>query len=128
MRHNVASKHFSRNANQRQALFKGLIISLLEHERIETTITKAKEIRRHVERMVTLGKRGDLHAKRIAISKVANRKVVAKLFAEIAPRFTERNGGYLRIIKTAPRLKDQAPMAIIEFVDFQQQKELNKNK
>lgn len=124
----MASKHFSRNANQRQALFKGLIISLLEHERIETTITKAKEIRRHVERMVTLGKRGDLHAKRIAISKVANRKVVAKLFAEIAPRFTERNGGYLRIIKTAPRLKDQAPMAIIEFVDFQQQKELNKNK
>jgi len=128
MRHGVASKHFSRNANQRTALFRGLIVSLIEHERIETTVTKAKEIRRHVERMVTLGKRGDLHAKRVALSKVPNRNTIAKLFSEIAPRFTERNGGYLRIIKTAPRLKDQAPMAVIEFVDFEQVRDSAKKK
>lgn len=128
MRHGVASKHFSRNSNQRIALLRGLMVSLIEHERIETTVTKAKEIRRHVERMVTLGKRGDLHAKRVALSKVPNRKTIAKLFAEIAPRFIERNGGYLRIIKTAPRLKDQADMAVIEFVDFEAQRELKKKK
>lgn len=119
MRHRVATKHFSRTANQRKALFRNLIAALIEYERIETTVAKAKVLRTLAERFVTLGKRGDLHSKRLALSKVPNRKVVAKLFTEIAPRFMDRNGGYLRVVKTRRRLKDQAEMAVVEFVDFE---------
>ncbi len=119
MRHRVASKHFGRTANQRKALFRALIVSLIEYERIETTQAKARELRRQAEKIVTIAKKGDLHAKRLVMSYVPNRKTMTKLFNEIAPRFIDRNGGYLRIIKTRNRLKDQAPMAVIEFIDYQ---------
>ncbi|MCI4626723.1 MAG: 50S ribosomal protein L17 [Candidatus Magnetoovum sp. WYHC-5] len=121
MRHKVATKLFNRTANQRKALFRNLIAALIEYERIETTITKAKVLRTLAERIVTLSKRGDLHAKRLAMSKIPNRKVVAKLFRDIAPRFIDRNGGYLRIVKTRRRLKDQAEMAVVEFIDFKKE-------
>lgn len=118
MRHKIDARHFSRTANQRKALFRSLITAVLEYERIETTLIKAKAVKGLVEKMVTLAKRGDLHAKRTALSNIPNRKVIAKLFAEIAPRFTSRNGGYLRIVRTRRRLKDQAEMAVLEFIDY----------
>ncbi|HHN64994.1 MAG TPA: 50S ribosomal protein L17, partial [Nitrospirae bacterium] len=96
--------------------------NLFLHERIETTVAKAKAIRSMAEKMVTLGKRGDLHAKRLALSYVPNRTAVAKLFSDIAPRFADRNGGYLRVVRTRNRLKDQAPLAVIEFVDYEERK------
>ena len=86
-------------------------------------MAKAKAVRRLAEKVVTLGKRDDLHSKRLALSRVPNRTAVAKLFSEIAPRFKERNGGYLRIIKSRTRLKDQAPLAVLEFVDYEQRRQ-----
>ncbi|MES0335035.1 MAG: 50S ribosomal protein L17 [Candidatus Magnetobacterium sp. LHC-1] len=118
MHHRIATKKFNRTANQRKALFRSLISALIIYERIETTLAKAKTIRGMTEKMVTLGKRGDLHSKRLAMADLPNRKAVAKLFATIAPRFVDRNGGYLRIVKTRRRLKDQAELAVIEFVDY----------
>jgi len=123
MRHRVKRKHFGRTANQRKALFRNLMVNLFLHERIETTVAKAKAVRRLAEKVVTLGKRDDLHSKRLALSRVPNRTAVAKLFSEIAPRFKERNGGYLRIIKSRTRLKDQAPLAVLEFVDYEQRRQ-----
>ncbi len=120
MRHRVSGRHFGRTANQRKALLRGLIASLIEHQRIETTLAKAKEAKKLAERIVTLGIRGDLHSKRIALSHIPNRKVIAKLFSEIAPRFTGRNGGYLRLIRTRNRVNDAAPMAVLEFVDYEE--------
>jgi large subunit ribosomal protein L17 len=120
MRHKVAGRLFGRTANQRKALLRGLVSSLFEHQRIETTVAKAKAIRGIAEKLVTFGKRGDLHAKRMVFSYIPNRAVVAKLFSEIAPRFADRNGGYLRIVQTRQRINDRAPMAIIEFVDYEQ--------
>lgn len=122
MRHNVAGKLFGRTANQRKALLRGLVSSLIEHQRIETTLAKAKETRRVAERLVTLGKRGDLHAKRLALSRIPNRTLVVKLFDEIAPRFTDRNGGYLRIVATRRRVNDSSQMAVLEFVDYEELK------
>jgi large subunit ribosomal protein L17 len=119
MRHKVDGRLFGRPANQRKALLKGLVASLLEHERIETTVAKAKEIRKIAEKIITLGIKGDLHAKRLALSYVPNRTVVSKLFSEIAPRFAGRNGGYLRIIQTRTRVNDSSPMAVIEFIDYE---------
>jgi len=118
MNHSVAGRKFGRTANQRKALFRGLICSLFEAERIETTVARAKAIKATAEKLVTFGKRGDLHAKRMVMSYIPNRAVVAKLFAEIAPRFAERNGGYLRIVQTRRRVNDRAPMAIVEFIDY----------
>jgi large subunit ribosomal protein L17 len=119
MRHKVAGRLFGRTANQRKALLRGLVVSLFEYQRIETTVAKAKAIKGMAEKLVTFGKRGDLHAKRMVMSYIPNRAVVAKLFAEIAPRFADRNGGYLRIIHTRQRVNDRAPMAIVEFVDYE---------
>lgn len=118
MRHKVAGRHFSRTANQRKALLRGLVSSLFEHQRIETTLAKAKAVKGIAEKLITFGKRGDLHSKRMVMSYISNRAVVAKLFSDIAPRFTDRNGGYLRIMQTRQRVNDRAPMAIIEFVDY----------
>ncbi|MBF0538025.1 MAG: 50S ribosomal protein L17 [Nitrospirae bacterium] len=118
MHHRVATRKFNRTANQRKALFRSLISALIIYERIETTLVKAKTIRGMTEKMVTLGKRGDLHSKRLAMADLPNRTAVAKLFATIAPRFADRNGGYLRIVKTRRRLKDQAELAVIEFIDY----------
>ncbi len=118
MRHNVAGRLFGRTANQRKALFRALVGSLIEHQRIETTLAKAKETRRLAEKLVTLGKRGDLHAKRLVMAKLPNRALVVKLFDEIAPRFADRNGGYTRIVPTRRRVNDRAQMAVLEFVDY----------
>lgn len=120
MRHRVSGRHFGRTANQRKALLRGLIISLLEHQRIETTLAKAKEVKKLAERIVTLGIKGDLHSKRVALSHIPNRKAIAKLFGEIAPRFSGRNGGYLRLIRTRNRVNDGAPMAVLEFIDYEE--------
>jgi large subunit ribosomal protein L17 len=122
MRHRVSGRLFGRTANQRKALLRGLIASLLEHQRIETTLAKAKEVKKLAERVITLGIRGDLHAKRVALSHVPNRSSVAKLFNEIAPRLSGRNGGYLRLVQTRNRVNDSAPMAVLEFVDYEEVK------
>ncbi len=119
MRHRVDGRLFGRTANQRKALLRGLVASLFEHERIETTVAKPKEVRRIAERIKTLGIKGDLHSKRLALSYLPNRTVMSKLFSEIAPRLSGRNGGYLRIIQTRNRIKDSSPMAVIEFVDYE---------
>jgi len=119
MRHKVDGRLFGRPANQRKALLRGLVASLLEHERIETTVAKAKEVRKIAEKVITLGIKGDLAAKRLALSYVPNRTVVARLFKEIAPRFSGRNGGYLRIIHSRQRVNDSAPLAVIEFIDYE---------
>ena len=123
MRHKVVGSNFGRTANQRKALLRGIISSLFQHQRIETTIAKAKAVRGIAERLVTFGKKGDLHSKRIVMSYIPNRTVVSKLFSEIAPRFANRNGGYLRIIKTRQRVNDRAPMAILEFIDYNEVKD-----
>lgn len=120
MRHKVDGKLFGRTANQRKALLKGIVSSLLEHQRIETTLIKAKEARQIAEKMITLGIRGDLHSKRLALSYIPNRTVIANLFKDIAPRFSGRNGGYLRIVRTRNRVNDGAPMAVLEFIDYEQ--------
>ncbi len=119
MNHKIATRHFGRTANQRKALLRGLVSSLFEHQRIETTLAKAKAIKGIAEELVTFGKRGDLHSKRMVLSYIPNRMVVSKLFSEIAPRFADKNGGYLRIVQTRQRVNDRAPMAIIEFVDYE---------
>lgn len=120
MRHNVAGRLFGRTANQRKALIRGIVGALIEHERVETTVEKAREARIVAEKLVTLGVRGDLHAKRLVMSRLPNRSLVVKLFHEIAPRFSGRNGGYLRIVRTRRRVNDRAEMAVLEFVDYEE--------
>jgi large subunit ribosomal protein L17 len=119
MRHKVDGRLFGRPANQRKALLRGIVTALFENQRIETTVAKAKEAKRIAERMITFGIKGDLHSKRQVLSYVTDRDVASKLFNEIAPRFTGRNGGYLRLVQTRQRLKDSASMAILEFVDYE---------
>ncbi len=128
MRHRVDGRLFGRTANQRKALLRGLVASLFEHERIETTVTKAKEVRRIAEKIITLGIKGDLHSKRLALSYLPNRAAMSKLFSEIAPRLSGRNGGYLRIIQTRSRIKDSSPMAVLEFVDYEDLKKSKETK
>ncbi len=117
MRHRVAGRRFHRNTNQRKALLRGLVISLFEHLRIETTVAKAKEARRLAERVITLGRKGDLSSRRLALSRIPDNRVITKLFNEIAPKIT-RESGYLRILKTRNRVGDNASMAVLEFVDY----------
>jgi large subunit ribosomal protein L17 len=124
MRHKVDGRLFGRPSNQRKALLRGIVTALLENQRIETTVAKAKEAKRIAERMISFGIKGDLHSKRQVLSYVTDRAVASKLFNEIAPRFTGRNGGYLRLVQTRQRLKDSAPMAILEFVDYEAIKKL----
>jgi len=128
MRHRVSGKLFGRTANQRKALLRGLMASLFEHQRIETTLAKAKEVKKLAERIITLGIKGDLHSKRVALSHVPNRSSIAKLFNEIAPRFSGRNGGYLRLIQTRNRVNDAAPMAVLEFVDYEEVRKATEGK
>lgn len=118
MRHRVAGRHLGRDTGHRLALYRNLVTELLRHERITTTEAKAKEIRPLAEKMITLAKRGDLHARRQALAFVYDPKVVRKLFTDIAPRMKDRNGGYTRITKLERRLGDGAPMAAIELVDL----------
>ncbi len=117
MRHGFAGRRFARSASHRKAMFANLAVSLIEHEQIVTTLPKAKDLRPIVEKLVTLGKRGDLHARRQVIAQIGNENVVKRLFETIAPRYASRNGGYLRIMKAGFRQGDNAPMAVIEFVD-----------
>jgi large subunit ribosomal protein L17 len=105
-----------------------MVTSLIEHEKIETTEAKAKELRRVADKMITWGKRGDLHARRLASGVISNKKVVKKLFDEIAPRFKERNGGYSRIIKVGRRRGDNAPLSIIELIPQQEAPEQEEKK
>jgi len=117
MRHGRAHRKLGRTTAHRTAMFANMAASLIKHEQIVTTLPKAKELRPFVERLVTLGKRGDLHARRIAISRVRDVEQVGKLFATLGPRYAGRNGGYLRVLKAGFRHGDNAPLAVIEFVD-----------
>ncbi len=117
MRHGKSGRKLNRTSSHRKAMFANMAAALIEHEQIVTTLPKAKELRPIVEKLVTLGKRGDLHARRQAISAVRDVKMVGRLFETIAPRYADRNGGYLRIMKAGFRHGDSAPMAVIEFVE-----------
>jgi large subunit ribosomal protein L17 len=117
MRHQNSGRKLNRTASHRKAMFANMAASLILHEQIITTLPKAKEIRPIVEKLVTLGKRGDLHARRQAISQIRDVAVVSKLFDAIATRYANRNGGYLRIMKAGYRHGDNAPLAVIEFVE-----------
>ena len=117
MRHGVAQRKLNRTSAHRTAMFANMAASLIKHEQITTTLPKAKELRPFVERLVTLAKRGDLHARRIAISRVRDVDQVGKLFTTLGPRYEARNGGYTRVLKAGFRYGDNAPLAVIEFVD-----------
>ena len=117
MRHGNAHRKLNRTAEHRKAMFANMCAALIKHEQIITTLPKAKELRPIVEKLVTLGKRGDLHARRQAVSQLRDPAMAKKLFEVLGPRYKERNGGYTRIIKAGFRYGDSAPVAVIEFVD-----------
>lgn len=116
MRHGKFGRKLGRTTSHRIAMLRNMVTSMLKYEKIVTTDIKAKELRRVADKMITLGKRGDLHARRQALSFVRDPEMVGKLFSELAARFKERAGGYTRIIKTGYRKGDSAPMAVIEFM------------
>ncbi len=120
MRHKKSGRKLGRTSSHRDAMFRNMVTSLFEHERIVTTTQKAKELRPIAEKMITLAKRGDLHARRQALSYIRSKEIVAKLFEEIKEQYATRNGGYTRIIKTGVRQGDCASMAIIELVDYEE--------
>jgi large subunit ribosomal protein L17 len=125
--HRRLVKHFSRKSGPRKALLRGLMVSLVEHGRIKTTVSKAKEVRRHIERAITLGKKGTLNSIRLVSARMANSDVALDLVKNIAPRFKDRNGGYTRVIKIGRRPGDSAEMAFLEFVDFDWKAKADKN-
>ncbi len=120
MRHGKSGRKLGRTSSHRRAMFRNMVTSLFEHERIVTTEQKAKELKPIAEKMITLAKRGDLHARRQALSYMQSKDVVAKLFDQIGSQFSDRQGGYTRIIRTGARQGDAAPMAIIELVSYQE--------
>jgi large subunit ribosomal protein L17 len=117
MRHARSGRKFNRTASHRKAMFANMAVALIKHEQIKTTLPKAKDLRRVVDRLITLGKRGDLHARRQALSTLRDTTIAAKLFDELGPRYKDRAGGYTRVIKAGFRYGDMAPVAIIELVD-----------
>ena len=117
MRHGFRGRRFNRSAEHRKAMFANMSAALIKHEQIVTTLPKAKDLRPVVEKLITLGKRGGLHGRRLAMSQVRDEGMVKKLFDVLGPRYQDRPGGYLRIMKAGFRQGDNAPMAIIEFVD-----------
>ena len=117
MRHGMSGRKLNRDSSSRKALLQSLATSLLKHEQIKTTLPKAKELKPYVEKLITLGKTGGLHARRQAAAKIPEAKVVDKLFSTIAERYEDRKGGYTRVLKAGFRYGDAAPMAIIELVD-----------
>ncbi len=117
MRHLKKGRHLHRSSSHRKAMLRNLAVSLLIHERIRTTEAKAKEVRRLVDRIITWGKRGDLHARRLAVREVRSRTVVKRVFDELAPRYRDRPGGYTRIVKAGFRHGDNAPVVVMELVD-----------
>lgn len=120
MRHRKFGRKLGRTSSHREAMLRNMVTSLFSHERIVTTTPKAKEARRVAEKMITLAKRGDLHARRQALSFIRSKEIVAKLFDVIHLQFTDRNGGYTRIVQTGIRQGDAAPMAILELVGYQE--------
>jgi large subunit ribosomal protein L17 len=117
MRHRNAFRKLNRTATHRSALFASLASALIKHEQIVTTLPKAKDLRRVADRLITLAKRGDLHARRLAFARIRDEAMVAKLFDTLGPRYAERPGGYTRVMKAGFRYGDSAPMAVIELVD-----------
>ncbi|MFY7958692.1 MAG: 50S ribosomal protein L17 [Elsteraceae bacterium] len=117
MRHGVGGRKLNRTGTHRRAMFQNMAASLLKHEQIKTTLPKAKDLRPIVEKLITLGKRGDLHARRLAYAQLRDEAVTAKLFGALAERYKERQGGYVRILKAGFRYGDKAAMAVIELVD-----------
>ena len=117
MRHNKSGKRLGRNTPHRTAMLRNMVTSLFDHEKITTTDARAKELRKVADRMITLGKRGDLHARRQVLSVIRDQMIVAKLFDQIGPRYKDRPGGYTRIIKIGSRLGDNAPQSIIALVE-----------
>jgi large subunit ribosomal protein L17 len=117
MRHGMSGRKLNRPTQARKALFASLAVALIKHEQIKTTLPKAKELRPIAEKLITLGKRGDLHARRQALSALRDEVIVRKLFSVLESRYQNRNGGYCRVLKAGFRHGDMAPMAIIEFVD-----------
>src|ERR1700716_3471619 len=117
MRHGKVYRKFNRTAEHRRAMFANMAAALIKHEQIMTTLPKAKDLRPVVEKLITLGKRGDLHARRQAIAQVRDVALVKKLFDVLGPRYKERNGGYTRVLKAGFRFGDNAPLGVIEFVD-----------
>ena len=117
MRHRARSRKLGRTSSHRLAMYRNMVTSLLDHERIETTDAKAKEVRRLAERMITLGKKGGLHNRRRALRIVREREIAAKVFDDLAERYRERNGGYTRIFKLGNRVGDNAAMSIVELVE-----------
>jgi large subunit ribosomal protein L17 len=116
MRHRKKGRNLSRSPSHRRALLRNMATSLFRHERITTTTARAKELRPYAERLITLARRGDLHARRLAARRIADREILGKLFDDIGPRYTERPGGYTRILKLGTRQGDAADMALIELV------------
>jgi large subunit ribosomal protein L17 len=127
MRHRKAGRRLGRNTSHQQAMLRNMVTSLLEHERIVTTTPKAKELRKLTDKMITLAKRGDLHARRQALAVIRSKKVVDKLFTELKEEYKDRNGGYTRIIRTGNRTGDAASMAIIELVNYTEASETATN-
>src|SRR4051812_26765553 len=117
MRHGKVHRKFNRTAEHRRAMFGNMVAALIKHEQIVTTLPKAKDLRPIVEKLVTLGKRGDLHARRLAVAEIRDIAMVKKLFDVIGPRYKDRNGGYTRVLKAGFRYGDNAARAVIEFVD-----------
>ena len=117
MRHGNGYRKLNRTHEHRKAMFANMVCSIIEHEQIKTTVPKAKELKRIIDKIITLGKRGDLHARRIASSRIRQDDAVKKLFDILGPRYKERSGGYSRVLKAGYRYGDMAPMAIIELVD-----------
>ena len=117
MRHGKSGRKLNRTSSHRKAMFANMAAALIKHEQIVTTLPKAKELRPIADKLITLAKKGDLHARRQAISKVRDVEMVGKLFETLGPRYEERKGGYTRVLKAGFRYGDNAPMAVIEFVD-----------
>ena len=117
MRHRIARRKLNRTSSHRKAMLANMAVALIRHEQITTTLPKAKELRPYVEKLVTLGKRGTLHARRQALARLPEKRAVDKLFETLAPRYADRAGGYTRVLKSGFRYGDSAPMAVIELVD-----------
>jgi large subunit ribosomal protein L17 len=117
MRHGFRGRRFNRTTEHRKAMFANMAAALIKHEQIVTTLPKAKDLRPVVEKLITMGKRGDMHARRLAMSKLRDEAMVKKLFDVLGKRYGDRNGGYTRVLKAGFRYGDNAPMAVIEFVD-----------
>jgi len=125
MRHGNSGKNLSRTSSHRKAMFMNMMVSLLKHEAIKTTLVKAKELRRFIEPIITLAKEDSLHHRRLAFSRLRDREIVNKLFTDVGPFYKKRPGGYLRILKCDFRKGDYAPMAFVELVDRSIQEEAN---